>query len=75
MFKYLHNGVNYTLTELKGPSDPLDAANLIIAAPPGGELEDEVDGFIDDRTEVGVCIVQMDSRHQQIVIHFHLTLS
>ena len=49
-------------TELKGPSDPLDAADLVIAAPHGGDLEDEVDGFIDDRAEVGVCIVQMDAK-------------
>lgn len=70
-FKYLHNGVNHTLIELKGPSDPLDAADLVIAAPHGGNLEDEVDDFIGDRAEDGVycpdgCKTSADSFTKEI---------
>jgi hypothetical protein len=70
-FKYLHNGVNYTLIELRGPSDPRDAADLVIAAPHGGNLRDDVDGFIDDRAEDGVycpdgCKTSADSFTKEI---------
>jgi hypothetical protein len=70
-FKYLYSGVNYTLIELRGPSDPRDAADLVIAAPHGGNLEDEVDDFIDDRAEDGVycpdgCKTSADSFTKEI---------
>lgn len=70
-FKYLHNGVNYTLIEIRGPSDPLDAADLVIAAPHGGDLRDEVDDFIEDRNTSGSycpdgCKTSKDSYTKEI---------
>lgn len=70
-FKYLHNGVNYTLIELRGPSDPLDAADLVIAAPHGGDLRDEVNYFIEDRATSGSycpdgCKTSKDSYTKEI---------
>lgn len=70
-FKFLHNGVNYTLIELLGPLNSLDAADLVIAAPHGGDLKEEVDGFIDDRATTGMycpdgCKTSKDSYTKEI---------
>lgn len=70
-FKYLIDGTNYTLIELMGPEDPLDAADLVISAPHGGDLEEEVDGIIDDRAESGPycpdgCKTSKDSYTKEI---------
>ena len=70
-FQYSYNGTNYTLIELRGPFDPLDAADLVIAVPHGGDLRDAVDDFIDDRITNGLycpsgCKTSKDSYTKEI---------